>query len=269
MKVLVIFLSVVAACGAAFGAYALVQLPVPAAVTGDEPAVPGQEVSNARILELKGDLELLKRKQEGLEEEMIQRAEITNEQNKRIAALEKRLLGTTAQRDSGEGSIEPGLEGLDIASADREVFKQRVSEAMVEIRQEQRQQQFQEMQERVANQRMRQVERIAEKFDWDEQKKQQVLEILAQGRQQAQQLRERTRDRELTPEEREAMAAAMREANERTQEALQAILTEEEYKGIQKMLRPRRDRRSGGRGGRGDRGGWPGSGRQGGGRRER
>jgi hypothetical protein len=244
MRILVVFLAVIALGGAAFGSYALFIQPLP----GVEPAVEAVGgVGADKLLALEGEIGILREKYEQRITYLENRIET---QEAEVARLKTR----TAQTPSATASA-PGSEGappaapVQIEGMDRENLKQLLGELSEERRRDERESQFDRMQTQFTERRNRQVDNIAEKLKWDDSKKQQVLDILAQEREKTQGLWEQMRNRDLSQEERQQLGDQMRQINEQTQEALKALLPEEEYKSLQNSLRSRRDRGTG-RGGR-------------------
>jgi hypothetical protein len=99
----------------------------------------------------------------------------------------------------------------------------------------------------MASARQRQIDNLAEKYKWDEQKKQQVLAILAQQGEKMDELRKGFRSDDASRETREQLQTQMREVRDETQKALEALLAEEELKDIQRATRPARRERGAGR----------------------
>lgn len=241
MRVLIVFLAVIALGGAAFGSYALFIQPLPSV----EPAYETGGAGSDKILALEGEIGILREKYERRITDLENRLE---KQETEIVRLKTQTVSAPA------AAAAPGQEGsapaapVDIGGMDRENLKKLMGELSDERRQDDRQKQFERMQTQFAERRNRQIDGVAEKLKWDDTKKQQVLDILAQEREKTQELWGQMRNRDLSQEERQQLSDQMRQINEQTQEALKAMLSEEEYKQLQSATRSRRER--GGRSGR-------------------
>jgi DNA repair exonuclease SbcCD ATPase subunit len=253
MRILIVVLAVVALGGAAFGSYALFTQPLPEIDSAQEAEAAGAGASAGNDLyrQLQGDMGIMREKYErsisNLEERLeTQETEIAR-LNKQVAQL---AAGTPAAgvAPSGEAGAVPAS-AVRIDGVDRESLKQLLGELSEERRRDDNQKRFERMQTETADRKSRQVDKVAEKFKWDEAKKQQVLDVLAQERTKTQELWQQLREQGLSQESRQELGKQMRQINEETQEALKALLSEEEYKDIQKSLRSRRER-SPGRGSR-------------------
>jgi len=93
----------------------------------------------------------------------------------------------------------------------------------------------------------RQIDDLAEKYKWDDQKKQQILDILTQQGQKINELREASRGEDATRESREQVQEQMRQVRDETQKALEGLLTQEELQDMQRATRPVRRERGVGR----------------------
>lgn len=253
MRALIVFLVVVALAGAAFGSYAIFVQPLPKVASAEGE---GQCFVTAEQLQsVQAQIEqTCEARIEELEGVIGQQAKRIAKLNNEVAAL--RNGAPVAARPAGEAAPLTGP----LAGADREALKEQLGQLMDEHKRDERQKQSDRMQKEAQDRKARQIEKTAEKYKWDDQKKQQVMDILAQEKTSMEQLYEDARNRELSQEQRKELGDKMRELRNETQEALKALLSEEEYGSVQKALNPRRER------GRSDRGDRFRPGRRGGGR---
>lgn len=250
MRVLIVFLVIVALAGAAFGSYAVFIQPTSASANAsNEPGL--RPVTETEMLAMRGDMEIMKEKYEARLEEL---EDLVGQQAVRIQELKKEV---AAVRQGAPAASGPAAERtVNVEGIDREALKDLLSELNNERRGDERAQQFDRVREQQQEFRSRQLDRATEQLGWDEAKKQQVTDLLAQERAKIADLYEQMRKRNLSQEERQAITEQIRAANEQTQETLKAMMTEEEYNALQKALQPRRDRRpAGGNRGRGTGGG--------------
>jgi hypothetical protein len=194
-------------------------------------------------------MEIMKQKYEARLEEL---EELIGQQVARIEKLDKQVAslnsGTAA---GGQPAVDAAPErSVSLPEGDREALKEIIGELSEERRRDERQRQFERMQTELADFRSRQIDKMAQKHNWDDVKKRQVMDILAQERARTQELWQEARGQELSQEARRELMDQVRQVNEQTQEALKALLAEEEYKELQKALKPRRERSPGGRGDR-------------------
>ncbi len=224
MKVLIVILVVAALAGVTFGAYSVIQGP---AVQEGARGAGTVELPGNEMLALKGDVEILRQKYEKELEELI------GQQAKKIDQLQRQVHAI--------GGSEPSAAHLS-GGLDREGLKQLVAELTEELKRDERHGQFTRMQRDQMKQREKYLDKVARKFNWDEQKKEQVLEVFRQEMSQVEDVYSSYKGQEMTPEVRREISEKTREINQKMGETLKAMLSEEEYKGIGRARRTRRER---------------------------
>jgi len=242
MKIVVVILVVIALGGASFGTYAVIQQS--SVQSSAENSIEGEYASKSEVLALKGEINLLKEKNgrrvEDLETIVGQQAQKIEELNRQLASLHKKA---PAKLAGGNPDGTPSTP-VDLKGIDRETLKSLLGELSEEKRRDDREQQYERMQEQNSAYRSRSIDGVAKKYSWDDTKKEQVTQLLEKERQKIEEIRQEARNPELSQETRRETLGTIRTVMEETQEALKAMLTEEEIKDMQRSRLPRRDRRS-------------------------
>ena len=258
MKVMIVFIVLLVLCGGALGGYMLFKNQEPisknALSSTDSSTTAGSSGSSnpgtGEILELRGELGLLREKHEHrigrLEAEIGQQAKEITQLKKQLAAAAGGVESEIPGETTGAPTSTPGTK-LTLEGADRETLKQLLGELSEERRRDELRQREERMREELALARQRQVDSLAEKYKWDEQKKQQILDILAQQGEKINELREASRRDDASRESREQLQTQMRQVRDETQKALEGLLTEEELQELQRATRPARRERGTGR----------------------
>lgn len=256
MKAIIVLVVALTLCGVVLGGYMLVRQPAAAskgAASGsggsrDATAFEPRDPTAGEVLELREEIGLLAEKYE----QRIETLEAqVGQQAQEIDKLKKQLAGARPVTPSAadNGKDKPGPlpgENTSVDSADREALKELLGELSDERRRDEFQQREERMREEMVRARQRQIDGMAERYKWDEQKKQQVLDVLSQQAQKLDELRKSARTDDSSSEAREQLQAQMRAVREDTQKMLEGLLTEEEYQEIQRATRPaRRDRATG------------------------
>jgi chromosome segregation ATPase len=273
MKAAILPIVLLVLCGAALGGYMLFREPraisdVASTGTGSSSAASSSGSGSAgtgEILELRGEIGLLREKHqqriERLETEVSQQAEEIGRLKKELAAARAGLPPATADNSEGAPTSSPAAR-LSLQDADRETLKELLGELSEERRQDEFRQREERMREEMAQARQRQIDSLAEKYEWDEQKKQQVLDILTRQSEKTDSVRQTLRDDNQSPESREQFQTQIRAIRDETQKALAELLTEEELQELQRVTRPARRERGTGRRSRFPSGQQPGGGRR-------
>ncbi len=257
MKVVILLVVLLALCGVALGGYMLFKQPeiMSGIVSPSSSPSKSDAVSDSRgasageMLELREEIGLLREKYERhverLETEVGQQAVEIDNLKKQLAAVHAAKPATVGEA----GAISPPAQAtpLSLQDTDRETLKELLGELSEERRRDELQKREERVREELSRARQRQIDSLAEKYKWDEQKKQQVIGLLAQQGEKIEELRKTVRSDEASPESREQLQAQMRKVREDTQKALEDLLTEEELQELQRATRPARRERAPGR----------------------
>jgi chromosome segregation ATPase len=272
MKSIVVLVVALTLCGVVLGGYMLVRQPAAASRAaasnpgGSRTAAASEPggLTTGEVLELREEIGVLaeryEQRIETLEAEVGQQAQEIDRLKKQLAA-ERPATPSAAGGEESAPESSPG-EKLSVADADRETLKELLGELSEERRRDEFQQREDRMREELALARQRQIDSLAEKYKWDEQKKQQVLGVLSQQAQKLDEMRKSARADGTSSEAREQLQAQIQALREDTQKTLEELLTEEEYQELQKAARPARRDRAAGRRSRLPSGRQPGAGGQ-------
>jgi chromosome segregation ATPase len=157
----------------------------------------------------------------------------------------KSSLGTKPAKSSEKPSdVSPAQQGSNTPGAPREEVKNVIPER----EKERRDRMFDENHRRYVQFPQRRLERITQRFGWDDQKKRAVSAIVTEQQQEVTKLLEAARDEGATGQEaREALTEKIYQVNASTMDKLRAILTPEEAQEVERAFGPpRRIREPGG-----------------------
>ncbi|MFH1422015.1 MAG: hypothetical protein ABIH42_04800 [Planctomycetota bacterium] len=122
-----------------------------------------------------------------------------------------------------------------------EIIRSEIEDAIAQREQERREQIREDAQQRFSNMVQRQIDRAAEQYSWDDQKKQEVITLIDTHRAEVQKIIETARQQEQgepTPEERDKLMEQIQSITNTTNEKLRTILSDEELRRVQRLIQP-------------------------------